>query len=180
MKAMGHIYGDGFQAPLVPPSLIAVPGLWADCQSLKVQKRQTGDPVSHAWAVPRRLGTVGNGISMSALSPENSEYPGICPGWCLWSCSWIQVSCYWGVFLCLGRASVAAQGLLPVSRFCNHCLLCWLLKPGEGGSSSVYNSLAQQFPCTGVRFHGVCLWSPGDPICLIWAAVGGCVNLLQW
>lgn len=91
-----------------------------------------------------------------------------------------SVSCYWGVFLCLGRASVAAQGLLPVSRFCNHCLLCWVLKLGEGGSSSVYNSLAQQFSCTGVRFHGFCLCSPGDPICLIWAAVRGCVNLLQW
>lgn len=133
-------------------------------------------------AVPRRLGTCGKWpLSMSALPPRKlslkhrefvlADGCGVAAGF--------SVSCYWGVFLCFGRASVAAQGLLPVSRFCDHCLLCCVLKPGEGGSSSVYNSLAQQFPCTGVRFRGFCLCSPGDPICLIWAAVGGCVNLLQ-
>lgn len=56
---------------------------------------------------------------------------------------------------------------------------CAVLKLGERGSSSVYNSLAQQFPCTGVRFHGFCLCSPGDPKCLNWAAAGAYVDLLQ-
>lgn len=85
------------------------------------------------------------------------------------------VCCSCGAFLCFGRGSVVlVLTLLPASRFCN--LLCSVLKLGERGSSSVYNSLAQQFPWTGVRF----LCSPGDPICLIWAAAGGCVDLLQW
>lgn len=83
------------------------------------------------------------------------------------------MSYYSGVFPCCGRGSGGARSLLPASRFCNHCLLCCVLKLGEGGSGSVYNSLAQQFPWARVGFHGFCLCSPGDHICLIWAAAGG-------
>jgi len=47
-----------------------------------------------------------------------------------------------------------------------------VLKLGEGGSSFVYNSLAQLFPWARVGFHSFCLCSPGDRICLVGAAVG--------
>lgn len=76
-----------------------------------MQKRQTGDPVSHAWAVPRRLGTVGNGISMSALSPENSEAPR--------DLSWVMVVELQldSSVLLLGSVSVLGEGKCCCSGF---------------------------------------------------------------
>lgn len=95
-------------------------------------------------------------------------------GYGLLSCSWVQLSpISLESISSFERGSVGTLlSLLPASWFCNHCLLCCVLKLGEGGSGFVYNSLAQLFPWTRVRFHSFCLCSPGDPICLIQAAVG--------